>query len=105
MKESPKSLGLIPSRSVLRNVTKEQALQINGPIGEKGWMEVFQLEIRDNEATGNGIQVNHAISEDAFRQLLLQNHQNEANIGISIDPQVIEGLVFGLVLALAVWLR
>jgi hypothetical protein len=55
---------------VLNNTTKEQALQINGPIGEKGWREVSRLEIRNKEAVGRGIQVNHATSLDVFKRLL-----------------------------------
>ncbi|KAF5876587.1 uncharacterized protein Bfra_002992 [Botrytis fragariae] len=67
------------SRVVLKNVTRDQALQINGSIGEKGWREVSQLEIRDNEATGNGLQVNHAISEDMFFQLLAHRDRNKSD--------------------------
>lgn len=51
-------------------MAREQALQINAPVGEKGWREAFQIEIRDNEATGNSIQINHAISEDLFDKLM-----------------------------------
>ncbi|KAF7943340.1 hypothetical protein EAE96_011267 [Botrytis aclada] len=61
-------------RIILNNVAREKAVQINAPIGEKGWREAFQLEIRDNEATGNSIQINHAISEDLFKRLLA--HRN-----------------------------
>lgn len=58
------------ARPVLENVTKEQALQTNGPVGEKGWREVSQLEIRSNTADGRSIQLNHGISTDAFDRLL-----------------------------------
>ncbi|TGO26626.1 hypothetical protein BPAE_0056g00480 [Botrytis paeoniae] len=74
-----KDAGQISSRIVLKNVTRDQALQINGPIGEKGWREVSQLEIRDNEAAGNGLQVNHAISEDMFIQLLAHRDRNKSD--------------------------
>lgn len=37
------------SRIVIHNITEEQALQINGPIGKKGWWEVSHLEIRNNK--------------------------------------------------------
>jgi hypothetical protein len=58
------------SRIVINNMTEGQALQINGPVGESGWKEVVQLEIRDNRAANKSIQVNHAISEDIFDRLL-----------------------------------
>jgi hypothetical protein len=58
------------SRIVINNITEGQALQINGPVGESGWKEVVQLEIRDNSAANKSIQVNHAISEDVFDRLL-----------------------------------
>jgi len=58
------------SRIVLNNITEDQALQINGPIGEKGWREVVQLEIKNNRAANKSIQVNHAISEEVFNQLM-----------------------------------
>ncbi|KAF7857810.1 uncharacterized protein EAF02_011177 [Botrytis sinoallii] len=64
----------VSRRIVSNNVAREQALQINAPIGEKGWREAFQLKIRDNEAAGNSIQINHAISEDLFNRLLA--HRN-----------------------------
>ncbi|TGO69373.1 hypothetical protein BELL_0777g00010 [Botrytis elliptica] len=74
-----KDAGRVSSRVVLKNVSRDQALQINGPIGEKGWREVSQLEIRDNEAAGNGLQVNHAISEDMFIQLLAHRDRNKSD--------------------------
>jgi hypothetical protein len=58
------------SRIVVENLTIEQALQINGPIGEDGWMEASHLVIKQNKASGSSIQVNHAISKDDFQALL-----------------------------------
>ncbi|KAF2640902.1 hypothetical protein P280DRAFT_480369 [Massarina eburnea CBS 473.64] len=58
------------SRIVVGNVTEEQALQINGPIGEEGWWEVSHLKIRNNRASGKSIQINHGMSMDIFEQLL-----------------------------------
>ncbi|TGO37888.1 hypothetical protein BHYA_0086g00030 [Botrytis hyacinthi] len=68
--ENVEDAGRVSRRIVSRNVAREQALQINAPIGEKGWREAFQIEIQDNEATGSSIQINHAISEDLFDKLL-----------------------------------
>lgn len=47
-----------------------QPLQINGLIGEKGWWEVSQLDIRSNRAVGRSIQVNHGTSTEVFDCLL-----------------------------------
>jgi hypothetical protein len=58
------------SRIVINNITEGQALQINGPIGESGWREVVHLEIKNNRAGNQSIQVNHAISEENFQRLL-----------------------------------
>ncbi|KAK6608904.1 hypothetical protein H4I96_02835 [Botrytis cinerea] len=80
-------------RIVLKNVTREQALQINGPIGEKGWREVSQLEIRDNEAAGSGIQVNHAVSEDVFLKLLTHKSQNKSDGTLGPILQISAGLM------------
>jgi len=59
------------SRIVIDNFTEEQALQINGPIGEKGWWEVSHLEIKNNKAGGRSTQVNHGTSMAVFERLLL----------------------------------
>ncbi|KAH8727681.1 hypothetical protein GQ44DRAFT_703624 [Phaeosphaeriaceae sp. PMI808] len=45
-------------------------MQINGPIGEKGWKEVDHLEIKDNVAAEMCIQVKDAMSNEVFQQLL-----------------------------------
>jgi hypothetical protein len=58
------------SRIVVNCITRGQALQINGPIGEEGWKEVVKLEIRDCIAEDRSIQVSHAISAETFIQLL-----------------------------------
>lgn len=58
------------SRIVTYNSTEGQALQVNGPIGEKGWWEVSHLEIKNNKAADTSIQVNHGTSMDVFDRLL-----------------------------------
>jgi len=75
------------SRVVINNLSKDQALQINGPIGEKGWIEVSRLEIRDNEACGESIQVNHATSMEVFDKLLVSR-----SVGLSAAPNNSGGL-------------
>ncbi|KAM5359540.1 hypothetical protein ACJZ2D_014396 [Fusarium nematophilum] len=58
------------TRLIVGNLTKEQAIQINGPIGRDGWVEASHIEIRDNIAAGESTMINHAISMDTFRALL-----------------------------------
>ncbi|RGP69895.1 hypothetical protein FLONG3_7651 [Fusarium longipes] len=62
-------------RIVMDNLTEDQALQINGPIGQEGWREVAHLEIRNNKASGNAMQVNHGMSIEAFTQMLALRSQ------------------------------
>ncbi|KAH7357567.1 hypothetical protein BKA66DRAFT_538414 [Pyrenochaeta sp. MPI-SDFR-AT-0127] len=59
------------SRITINNFTEQQALQMNGPVGEKGWREVSHLEIRNNKANGRSIQINHGISEDVLTNCYL----------------------------------
>lgn len=71
VKTSPKSeVGKATARIVVDNITEDQALQINGPIGKKGWREVSQLEIRNNRAIGRSMQVNHGTSMEVFKSLM-----------------------------------
>lgn len=58
------------SRVVERNETKDQALQLNAPIGIGGFVEVDHLVIMDNKAVNRSIQVNHAVSQDNFDKIL-----------------------------------
>lgn len=58
------------SRIIIDNITEQQALQINGPIGEQGWREVSYLRIETNRASGRSIQVNHGMSTGMFMQML-----------------------------------
>lgn len=57
-------------RIVVDNLTLDQALQINGPIGEDGWREVSHLVVERNNASGTSIQLNHAVSRQDFKDLL-----------------------------------
>lgn len=64
------SLAGVTSRRVERNTTKNQAIQVNAPIGVGGFVEVDHLVIIDNEAFEKSIQVNHAVSLDIFDKIL-----------------------------------
>ncbi|KAK5656066.1 hypothetical protein OQA88_5205 [Cercophora sp. LCS_1] len=54
---------------VARNMTADQALQINGPIGNHGWHASSHV-VQDNKATGSSAQINGAMSVEAFSALL-----------------------------------
>lgn len=60
------------TRLVVGNLTEDQAIQINGPIGRDGWVEVSRVEIHNNTSAGESTMINHAISMDAFKALLEQ---------------------------------
>jgi len=88
------------SRIVIDNMTEDQALQINGPIGVEGWREVSHLEIRDNKAAGNSIQLNHGTSMEVFGRVLAAQQNSQ---GLS-HTRVLAQLGVGLVLVLVVGL-
>jgi hypothetical protein len=71
-------------RIVLNNLAREQALQINAPIGTKGWKETEKLVIEKNVATGSAIQVNHAISDEVL-DLLLEAHRKTTGAQIESE--------------------
>lgn len=58
------------SRMVDKNETGEQALQVNGPLGIGGFVEVDHLTITNNKARETSIQVNHGVSQDNFDRML-----------------------------------
>ena len=58
------------TRIIIGNLTRLQALQINGPIGEDEWKTISHLEIRDNEAGLASSQVNYPVSGIVFASLL-----------------------------------
>jgi hypothetical protein len=52
-------------RVIVGNMTQDQAIQINGPLGKDLWKNVIRLEIRDNKAFGKSVQINHATTMEA----------------------------------------
>jgi hypothetical protein len=88
------------SRIVIDNLTEEHALQINGPIGDKGWWEVSHLEIRNNKAAGNSIQFNHAASMEVFERLLGTRKTTQGLSHTRVLAQLTVGLVLVLVIGL-----
>lgn len=61
------------SRVITGNLTRLQALQINGPVGEDEWKTISHLEIRDNEAGPGSSQVNYPVSGAVFASLLFDH--------------------------------
>jgi hypothetical protein len=57
-------------RRVLMNQTLGDALQINGPIGEDLWKDASEVIIEKNEASDEAIQMNYAVPDDVFREIL-----------------------------------
>lgn len=54
---------------VSENMTADQALQINGPVGMQEWYSASHL-IQGNKASAQSVQINGAMSPDAFAALL-----------------------------------
>lgn len=54
----------------MNNLTFDQAVQVNAPIGTEGWTEVNSLTIKDNVARGYSTQVNHGMAKDDFRSAI-----------------------------------
>jgi hypothetical protein len=52
------------------NQTLGDALQINGPIGEDLWKDASEVIIEKNEASDEAIQMNYAVPDDVFREIL-----------------------------------
>ncbi|KAJ5705424.1 hypothetical protein N7536_001113 [Penicillium majusculum] len=61
------------TRMITGNLTRLQALQINGPVGEDEWKNISHLEIRDNEAGPCSSQVNYPVSGVVFASLLFDH--------------------------------
>jgi hypothetical protein len=53
-------------RIILRNTALQQALQINAALGEDIWKHMSRLVVKDNRADGQTVQLNHAITLEAF---------------------------------------
>lgn len=58
------------SRTVVNNLTYDQAVQVNASIGKDGWTEVNSLTIKDNVARGYSTQINHGISRQDFQSAI-----------------------------------
>lgn len=61
------------TRMITGNLTRVQALQINGPVGKDEWKTISHLVTRDNEAGPVSSQVNYPVSGTIFASLLLDH--------------------------------
>ncbi|KAJ9488567.1 hypothetical protein VN97_g4720 [Penicillium thymicola] len=61
------------TRMIIGNLTRLQALQINGPVGEDEWKTISHIDIRDNEAGLASSQVNFSVSDTAFTSLMFDH--------------------------------
>ena len=53
--------------TIRNNITRDQALQINAPIGSDLWKNLSKLDIFENVAEGNSRQFNYAQNMDVYR--------------------------------------
>jgi hypothetical protein len=58
------------SRVIRHNMAYDQAMMVNGPIGEDTWATTAHITVSDNLAKGKSVQVNHFISSDQVRLTL-----------------------------------
>lgn len=56
-------------RIIVGNMCKDQAIQINGPIGADLWKDISRLEVRDNRAEDVSVQVNYITTLDDLNVL------------------------------------
>ncbi|KAJ5390782.1 uncharacterized protein N7496_001850 [Penicillium cataractarum] len=57
-------------RIIVDNLTRDQALQINGPVAVDIWKDMAFIKIEGNIASDTAIQTNYPVSMDVFRELL-----------------------------------
>ena len=55
-------------RIIIRNVSRDLAIQINAPIGEDVW-KGLKVQVSDNKAFGSSLQVNWQMSRDDVQRL------------------------------------
>lgn len=64
---TPHDIPIKTERLVLRNVTREQSCQINGPVGEDIWSKIDRLVIKDNTVEGQSVQINYPTTMEVFK--------------------------------------
>lgn len=57
-------------RIIIGNMTEDQALMLNSPIGKDIWKNISRLEIRDNHAKGSSTMINYPMNIDLWKDIL-----------------------------------
>lgn len=65
-------------RIIINNMTEDQALMLNGPIGKDTWNNITRLEIRDNQAKGRSTMINYQMNTELWKDLLDRRDKNMA---------------------------
>lgn len=61
-------------RIILRNMARDQALQINAPIGKDIWKGIDRIVIKENTASTGAVQINHNNTLEVTLALLKATH-------------------------------
>jgi hypothetical protein len=72
---APRDLPIKTERIITRNTARNQALQINAAVIEDLWKDVNHLRIHDNVAEDESMQVNYAMTREAFSVVLEQRNK------------------------------
>jgi hypothetical protein len=62
-------------RIILRNMAKNQAMQINAPVGTDIWKIIDRIVIEDNIAEDDAVQINYSNSLEVMMTLLKFNSE------------------------------
>ena len=62
-------------RIILRNMAKNQAMQINAPVGTDIWKSIDRIVIEDNIAQDEAVQINYSNSLEVMIALLRLNNE------------------------------
>lgn len=62
-------------RIILQNMARDQALQINAPIGKDLWKAIDRIVIEHNTAEGEAVQVNYNNTLEDTMALITLNHK------------------------------
>lgn len=65
----------LTERIILRNMAKDQALQINAAIGKDIWKGIDRIIIRENVASNGAVQINHSNTLEVTLALLKATHE------------------------------
>ena len=70
----PKTMKRVSTeRIILRNMAKNQAMQINAPVGKDIWKNVDRIVIEDNVAQDEAVQINYTNTLEVTMALLRFN--------------------------------